>query len=156
MPCFQGLPFENERWSKNRSPGGCLGDRLRKAIDRPPQMASPACFGDRSTSPRSGENLTGHNIPYFLPYVGELGSGLCLVGRIGSGILVGASFQNSSCWVLSNGSTKDGYDLGLHVCGFVWEVLKPPTTELGGSPLSWTLGLRMLLYTIGPYIQGAA
>jgi len=25
----------------DRSHGGCLGDRLRKAIDRSPQMASP-------------------------------------------------------------------------------------------------------------------
>ena len=29
------------RRSKNRSPGGCLGNQFRRAIDRSPQMASP-------------------------------------------------------------------------------------------------------------------
>jgi len=39
---FRGdAPVSRLRQSKNRSPGGCLGDRLRTAIDRSPQMAIP-------------------------------------------------------------------------------------------------------------------
>ena len=34
------------RRSRIRSPGGCLGDRLRRAIDRSPQMASPPSLWD--------------------------------------------------------------------------------------------------------------
>ena len=39
---FRGdAPVSRLRQSKNRSPGGCLGDRLRTAIDRSPEMAIP-------------------------------------------------------------------------------------------------------------------
>ena len=40
-----------------------------------------------------GQTPIGHNPPYFLPFVGQLGSGPRLVGRIGSGVRVSVSFQ---------------------------------------------------------------
>ena len=47
-----------------------------------------------ATPPR--QNLLGRNLPSLLPYVDRLGSGRCLVGRIGSGVRVSASFQKNS------------------------------------------------------------
>ena len=42
------------------------------------------------------EPSLGHNPPSLLPCVGRLGSGPRLVGRIGSGVQVSASFQKNS------------------------------------------------------------
>ena len=40
-----------------------------------------------------GQTPLGHNPLCLLPFVGRLGSGPCLVGRIGSGVRVRVSFQ---------------------------------------------------------------
>ena len=47
------------------------------------------------TYPPSGQNPVGHN-PHVVPYVGRLASGPRLVGLIGSGVRVSASFQNKN------------------------------------------------------------
>jgi len=61
--------------------------------------------------------------PFFsVVYLGRLGSGPRLVGRIGSAVRVSASFQKNShreCCPTDYGGTNRGYDLGGFVGGFL-------------------------------------
>ena len=55
-------------------------------------LLSPIVSG--SVQPKlPGQTPLGHNSPCFLPLEGRLGSGRCLVGRIGSGVRVTVSFR---------------------------------------------------------------
>jgi len=55
-------------------------------------LLSPIVSGGVRPKPPEQTSL-GHNASCFLPFVGRLGSGPSLVGRIGSGVRVSVSFQ---------------------------------------------------------------
>jgi len=68
-----------------------------------------------------GQTPLGHNLPCFLPFVGRLGSGPRLVGRISSGVRVSVSFQQKIPAgffpTMSYVSRKRSYDQGGCVRG---------------------------------------
>ena len=69
----------------------------------------------------SGQTPVGHNPPCFLPFVGRLGSGPHLVGRIGTGVRVSVSFRQKyppgSVLQCPTAAKKQSYDQGGCVRG---------------------------------------
>jgi len=65
---------------------------------------------------RPGQTPLGHNPPCLLPFVGRFGSGPRLVGRIGSEVRVGVSFQQKyspiSVLQCPTAAENGGYDQG--------------------------------------------
>ena len=65
-------------------------------------LQSPIVSGGVRPTPPPGQTPPGHNPPCLLPFVGQFGSGSCLVGRIGSGVRVSvSSLQKNTRRVLS-------------------------------------------------------
>jgi len=80
------------------------------------------CLRRCPTNPSSpGQTPVGHNPPCLLPFVGRLGSGPHLVGRIGSGVRVSVSFLQKyppgSVIRCPTAAENGGYDQGGCVQG---------------------------------------